>query len=240
MLDNQQVAENIEKARIRIAEYCKRCNRTEKPLLLAATKTVPVEQINFVIRECGITDIGENRVQELLEKYDSLDKSVRLHFIGRLQRNKVKYIIDKVCMIQSADSLPLIEEIEKQAAKIDKVIPVLVEINISMEPNKTGIPAGDCLSFVKTCREQFPHIDIQGLMCVGPNTDDQAAIEECFEQVHQLYLQLQEEYGSEQIRWLSMGMSADWKLALAHGSNMVRIGSSIFGPRDYSPKEIKE
>lgn len=81
MLDNQQVAENIEKARIRIAEYCKRCNRTEKPLLLAATKTVPVEQINFVIRECGITDIGENRVQELLEKYDSLDKSVRLHFI---------------------------------------------------------------------------------------------------------------------------------------------------------------
>ena len=117
---------------------------------------------------------------------------------------------------------------------------MVVEINISMEPNKSGIPAGDCLSFVKTCREQFPHIDIQGLMCVGPNTDDQAAIEECFEQVHQLYLHLQEEYGSEQIRWLSMGMSADWKLAVAHGSNMVRIGSSIFGPRDYSPKEIKE
>ena len=89
-------------------------------------------------------------------------------------------------------------------------------------------------------RSELPHIDIQGLMCVGPNTDDQAAIEECFEQVHQLYLQLQEEYGSEQIRWLSMGMSADWKLAVAHGSNMVRIGSSIFGPRDYSPKEIKE
>ena len=160
--------------------------------------------------------------------------------IGHLQRNKVKQVLPLVDMIESLDNLPLAKEIEKQAAKIDKVIPVLVEINISMEPNKTGIPAGDCLSFVKTCREQFPHIDIQGLMCVGPNTDDQAAIEECFEQVHQLYLQLQEEYGSEQIRWLSMGMSADWKLALAHGSNMVRIGSSIFGPRDYSPKEIKE
>ena len=109
-----------------------------------------------------------------------------------------------------------------------------------MEPNKTGVLADECLDFVRICREQFPHIDIQGLMCVGPNTTDQTAIADCFEQVHQLYLKLQEQYGSEQIRWLSMGMSADWKLAVAHGSNMVRIGSSIFGPRNYTQKDITE
>ncbi len=213
--------------------------RSELPphvTLVAVSKTRTKAEVDEAYA-AGCTVFGENKVQEIAAKYD---ERYHWHMIGHLQRNKVKQVLPLVDMIESLDNLPLAKEIEKQAAKIDKVIPVLVEINISMEPNKTGIPAGDCLSFVKTCREKFPHIDIQGLMCVGPNTDDQAAIEECFEQVHQLYLQLQEEYGSEQIRWLSMGMSADWKLALAHGSNMVRIGSSIFGPRDYSPKEIKE
>ena len=213
--------------------------RSELPphvTLVAVSKTRTKAEVDEAYA-AGCTVFGENKVQEIAAKYD---ERYHWHMIGHLQRNKVKQVLPLVDMIESLDNLPLAKEIEKQAAKIDKVIPVLVEINISMEPNKTGIPAGDCLSFVKTCREQFPHIDIQGLMCVGPNTDDQAAIEECFEQVHQLYLQLQEEYGSEQIRWLSMGMSADWKLALAHCSNMVRIGSSIFGPRDYSPQEIKE
>ena len=231
------IAANIEEIQRRKGEAAVKSGRNpDDVLLVAVTKLHSPEEINEAI-DAGITDIGENKVQEIAAKYD---ERYHWHMIGHLQRNKVKQVLPLVDLIESLDNLPLAKEIEKQAAKIDKVIPVLVEINISMEPNKTGIPAGDCLSFVKTCREQFPHIDIQGLMCVGPNTDDQAAIEECFEQVHQLYLQLQEEYGSEQIRWLSMGMSADWKLALAHGSNMVRIGSSIFGPRDYSPKEIKE
>ena len=115
----------------------------------------------------GVRDFGENKVQELCDKMEQLPSDIRWHMIGHLQRNKVKQVLPLVDMIESLDNLPLAKEIEKQAAKIDKVIPVLVEINISMEPNKTGIPAGDCLSFVKTCREQFPHIDIQGLMCVG-------------------------------------------------------------------------
>ena len=232
--------ENLKTVEEHVQEACKRAGRSrEEVTLIAVSKTKPLEMLQEIYGE-GVRDFGENKVQELCDKMEQLPSDIRWHMIGHLQRNKVKQVLPLVDMIESLDNLPLAKEIEKQAAKIDKVIPVLVEINISMEPNKTGIPAGDCLSFVKTCREQFPHIDIQGLMCVGPNTEDQAAIEECFEQVHQLYLQLQEEYGSEQIRWLSMGMSADWKLAVAHGSNMVRIGSSIFGPRDYSPKEIKE
>ena len=204
--------------------------------LVAVSKTRTKEEIDEAYA-AGCTIFGENKVQEIAAKYD---ERYHWHMIGHLQRNKVKQVLPLVDMIESLDNLPLAKEIEKQAAKIGKVIPVLVEVNISMEPNKTGVLADECLDFVRICREQFPHIDIQGLMCVGPNTTDQTAIADCFEQVHQLYLKLQEQYGSEQIRWLSMGMSADWKLAVAHGSNMVRIGSSIFGPRNYTQKDITE
>lgn len=204
--------------------------------LVAVSKTRTKTEIDEAYA-AGCTIFGENKVQEIAAKYD---ERYHWHMIGHLQRNKVKQVLPLVDMIESLDNLPLAKEIEKQAAKIGKVIPVLVEVNISMEPNKTGVLADECLDFVRVCREQFPHIDIQGLMCVGPNTTDQTAIADCFEQVHQLYLKLQEQYGSEQIRWLSMGMSADWKLAVAHGSNMVRIGSSIFGPRNYTQKDITE
>ena len=204
--------------------------------LVAVSKTRTKEEIDEAYA-AGCTVFGENKVQEIVRKHDP---RYHWHMIGHLQRNKVRQVLPLVDMIESLDNLPLAKEIEKQAAKIGKVIPVLVEVNISMEPNKTGVLADECLDFVRVCREQFPHIDIQGLMCVGPNTTDQRAIADCFEQVHQLYLKLQEQYGSEQIRWLSMGMSADWKLAVAHGSNMVRIGSSIFGPRNYTQKDITE
>lgn len=204
--------------------------------LVAVSKTRTKAEIDEAYA-AGCTIFGENKVQEIAAKYD---ERYHWHMIGHLQRNKVKQVLPLVDMIESLDNLPLAKEIEKQAAKIGKVIPVLVEVNISMEHNKTGVLADECLDFVRVCREQFPHIDIQGLMCVGPNTTDQRAIADCFEQVHQLYLKLQEQYGSEQIRWLSMGMSADWKLAVAHGSNMVRIGSSIFGPRNYTQKDITE
>ena len=204
--------------------------------LVAVSKTRTKAEIDEA-DAAGCTIFGENKGQEITAKYD---ERYHWHMIGHLQRNKVKQVLPLVDMIESLDNLPLAKEIEKQAAKIGKVIPVLVEVNISMEPNKTGVLADECLDFVRVCREQFPHIDIQGLMCVGPNTTDQTAIADCFEQVHQLYLKLQEQYGSEQIRWLSMGMSADWKLAVAHGSNMVRIGSSIFGPRNYTQKDITE
>lgn len=195
--------------------------------LVAVSKTRTKAEIDEAYA-AGCTLFGENKVQEIAAKYDP---RYHWHMIGHLQRNKVKQVLPYVDMIESLDSLPLAQEIEKQAARMDKVIPVLVEVNISRETNKTGIPPKDCLAFVAACREQFPHIDVQGLMCVGPNTDDTQQIEHCFAQMQQLYQQLQEQYGRDQIRWLSMGMSADWRLAIRHGSNMVRIGSTIFGPR---------
>ena len=196
--------------------------------LIAVSKTRTKEEVDEAFH-AGCTIFGENKVQEILAKYD---ERYHWHMIGHLQRNKVKQVLPYVDMIQSLDSISLANEIEKQAAKIDKTIAVLVEVNISKEENKTGLDKDDVLEFIETCKNEYPHIDIQGLMCVGPNTDDTQQIEDCFEQVHQLFLQAKERYGSS-IHWLSMGMSADWHLAIQHGSNMVRIGSDIFGPRNY-------
>ena len=196
--------------------------------LVAVSKTRTKEEIDEAYA-AGCTVFGENKVQEIVRKHDP---RYHWHMIGHLQRNKVRQVLPLVDMIQSLDSLSLAKEIEKQAAKIDKKMAVLVEVNISQETNKSGITAEETMDFIDICRREFPHIEVQGLMCVGPNTDDTKRIEACFEQMHQLYMQAQERFGNS-IRWLSMGMSADWKLAVQHGSNMVRIGSDIFGPRQY-------
>ena len=196
--------------------------------LIAVSKTRTKEEIDEAFK-AGCTIFGENKVQEILAKYD---EHYHWHMIGHLQRNKLKQVLPYVDMIQSLDSIPLAKEIEKQASKIDKMISVLVEVNISQEENKTGLSKEETLDFIEQCTRDFPHIIIQGLMCVGPNTEDTRRIEDCFEQVHSLFLEAQARFGSS-IQYLSMGMSADWKLAIQHGSNMVRIGSDIFGPRNY-------
>lgn len=178
---------------------------------------------------CGCTVFGENKVQELKDKYN---ERYRWHLIGHLQRNKVKDVVPLVSMIQTLDSIRLAEEIEKQCAKIDKVMPVLVEVNISREINKMGVLLEECPSFVKQCMN-FPHVDVQGLMCVGPLTDDMEQVEACFERMHALFHKLQGEYGPDKIKVLSMGMSNDYQIAIKHGSNMIRLGTIIFGKRDY-------
>lgn len=232
-IQSMELAQNYKTVKENVTKACEQAGRSEQEVtLLAVSKTKPVDMLMDVYR-AGARDFGENKVQELVDKIPQMPSDVRWHMIGHLQRNKVKQVLPYVDMIQSLDSLPLAKEIEKQAGKLEKTIPVLVEVNISQEENKTGLLKEDVLSFIETCKKDFPHIDIQGLMCVGPNTDDQKHIEDCFEQVHQLFLQAQDLYG-DSIRWLSMGMSADWKLAVAHGSNMVRIGSDIFGPRNYN------
>ena len=197
-----------------------------KATLVAVSKTRTKEEIEEAYN-CGCRIFGENRVQELKDKYDS---RYEWHLIGHLQRNKVKDVGPLVSMIESLDSLRLAQEIEKECSKINKVMPVLVEVNISREENKTGIYFEECLSFVKNCMK-FEHLDIQGLMCVGPLTDDEEQIHECFEKMRVLFQRLQTEYGKDKIKYLSMGMSQDYPIALEHGSNLVRIGSLIFGKR---------
>ena len=194
--------------------------------LIAVSKMHTKEEIAEAY-ECGCRIFGENKVQEIKEKYDP---KYTWHMIGHLQRNKVKDVVPLVDMIQSLDSIRLAEEINKQCEKINKVMPVLVEINISMDANKTGIHFKECLQFVKHCKH-FPYIDVQGLMCVGPLHGSQEETEECFEKMNILFRQLQKEYGEDKIKYLSMGMSSDYPLALAHGSNMIRLGTIIFGQR---------
>jgi pyridoxal phosphate enzyme (YggS family) len=201
--------------------------------LLLATKTVPPELINYAVT-CGTRLIGENRVQELLEKYDSLDKeNMEIHFIGHLQTNKVKYIIDKVSMIHSVDSLALASEIEKQAAKHNLTMKVLIEINIGSEAGKSGIAMEDTEEFLEKIGE-FPHLQPCGLMIIPPKTEFPEENLHFFEKIYQKFIDIRAKKEDNK-NWavLSAGMSGDYLQAVSCGANLVRVGSAVFGARSY-------
>lgn len=192
--------------------------------IVAVSKYHSKEEIDAVAKE-GLITFGENRVQEFLEKYDP---KYKWHIIGHLQTNKVKYIIGKVEMIESLDSIKLAKEIEKQAAKHDVIQNVLVQIKISKDELKTGLPIEETNSFLKEV-STYPHIKLKGFMCVASHTDNIQLIEEEFSMMNDLYKNYKDLY---QLDTLSMGMSNDYELAIKHGSNTVRIGSAIFGARN--------
>ena len=196
--------------------------------LIAVTKTVPAERINLLV-EAGQFSIGENRVQEILEKRPGLRAELKIDLIGRLQTNKVKYIIDKVAMIQSVDRLDLAEEICKRAEQHHLTMPVLVQVNIGDEEQKGGCPVGDTLRFSRTV-SSLPGLELRGLMAVMPDLRDPEALRPYFRTMHTLFEQLRKERGPG-ISELSMGMSGDYVTALEEGATHVRIGSAIFGPR---------
>lgn len=192
--------------------------------IVAVSKYHTKEEIDAVAKE-GLITFGENRVQEFLEKYDP---KYKWHIIGHLQTNKVKYIIGKVEMIESLDSIKLAKEIEKQAAKHDVIQNVLVQIKISKDELKTGLPIEETDPFLKEV-STYPHIKLKGFMCVASHTDNIQLIEEEFSMMNDLYKNYKDLY---QLDTLSMGMSNDYELAIKHGSNTVRIGSAIFGARN--------
>lgn len=192
--------------------------------IVAVSKYHTKEEIDAVAKE-GLITFGENRVQEFLEKYDP---KYKWRIIGHLQTNKVKYIIGKVEMIESLDSIKLAKEIEKQAAKHDVIQNVLVQIKISKDELKTGLPIEETDSFLKEV-STYPHIKLKGFMCVASHTDNIQLIEEEFSMMNDLYKNYKDLY---QLDTLSMGMSNDYELAIKHGSNTVRIGSAIFGARN--------
>lgn len=200
--------------------------------LIAVTKTYGADAINEAI-DCGVTDIGENRVQEILEKYDRI-KPVRWHLIGHLQKNKVKYIIDKVCLIHSVDSMELAREINRQAEKIGKVQDILIQVNVSGEESKFGIKPEECPAL---CREisGMNNIRVKGLMTIAPFTEDESVLREVFCGLQQLSAKISEEKNDNiYMDELSMGMTHDFPLAIEAGATMVRVGTGIFGQRDYS------
>ena len=206
----------------------------EDVILMAVTKTHPASELNEVI-DAGATDIGENKVQEVLEKYEDV-KPVRWHLIGHLQTNKVKNIIDKVVMIHSVDSLHLAKEINKRAAAIDKTMDVLIEINSAMEASKSGIAADDVKTLVREISEECPNVRVCGLMCIPPMVESPEDNRPYFRQAKMLFDDMKTwdiPEASLAPTVLSMGMSGDFEVAIEEGSTIVRVGSSIFGPRNY-------
>ena len=225
------IARNLEDIKQRMASAN---SLGQEVTLLCATKTVPADVINYATQELGVTHIGENRVQELLSKYDELEKeNVNIHFIGSLQTNKVKYIIDKVCMIHSVDSVKLAAEIDKQAKKHGKIMDILVEINIGEEENKGGI-APDRLEEFLDELAVFENIRVRGLMTIAPFWCEKADYQKYFEKTYRFFLDiLPKKIHNIYKPVLSMGMSDSFETAIECGSTLVRLGTVVFGHREY-------
>ena len=197
------------------------------PKLVAVTKYASPEQI-LPLRELGVTDIGENRVQVLRDKLPFLNEKFSIHLIGRLQTNKVKYIINDVCMIQSVDHLALAQEIDRQAGKANRRMPVLLQVNIAREPQKGGVREEELLPLLKSCAA-LPHLQVQGLMAIMPLGAETDTLEALFARMRGLYeMCAAEAVAGTDLRELSMGMSQDYGLAARAGATMVRVGSALF------------
>ncbi len=208
------------------------------PEIIAVSKTVSAPQVNEV-KETGISHLGENRVQEILEKLPYLDASFQIDLIGRLQINKVKYIIDKVAMIQSLDRENLAQEIDRRAQQHGLRMPVLIQVNIGNEPQKGGIAVEDMLSFARYAAA-LSGLELRGLMAVMPDLRDEDVLRPYFKRMRELFEQLQSEaIAGTKIEELSMGMSGDYELAAQEGATHVRIGSAIFGARVYQENDLK-
>jgi PLP dependent protein len=231
-LDNIQV--NITEIEEEINQICKKCGRNPEDItLIAVTKTVDTERINYAV-ECGVSNLAENKVHEIMDKYDAVAKNVKWHLIGHLQTNKVKYIIDKVELIHSVDSIKLAEEINKRAQQNNLIKDVLVQINVAEEDTKFGISLEQTVDFVKSI-SGFGNIHIKGLMTIAPYDLNPEGVRPIFKQLKDKFNELaQMNLPNIEMKHLSMGMSNDYKVAIEEGANMIRIGTAIFGKRNYN------
>ena len=227
----QSIQQNIKKIKEEIEAAKTRGGKGQNVELLLATKTRSPEEINCAIA-AGVTLIGENRAQELCEKYAFLDREkVKIHFIGALQRNKVKSVIDKVDMIQSVDRFSLGEEIHRQAEKLGKVMDVLCEVNIGEENSKSGVRPEEALELVKKL-SKLGFICVRGLMTVPPDCAEIDKQKQYFQKMFDLYIDISaKKIDNVSMAILSLGMSGDYSIAVECGSNLVRIGSAVFGQR---------
>lgn len=226
--------ENLEEVEARIQAACDRAGRKrEEVTLISVSKTKPVETLKEAY-DLGVRVFGENKVQEIREKYEALPKDIEWHMIGHLQTNKVKYIIDKVRLIHSVDSLKLAETIEKEAAKHGIVMDILLEVNVAEEESKFGLKVDEVIPLMEKI-SGLSHVRIKGLMTIAPfveNPEDNRAI---FADLHKLYVDIKEKnIDNGTVSILSMGMTNDYETAIEEGATMVRIGTGIFGARDYS------
>lgn len=225
---------NYDNVRDKITATCNATGRKpEDVTLIAVSKTKPAEDI-LVLYNHGVRDFGENKVQELTEKYEQLPKDIRWHLIGHLQTNKVKYIVDKVHLIHSVDSVKLAEQIEKEAAKKDVIVNILVQVNVANEDTKFGLDAEETLKNVETI-SKFSHIRIKGLMTIAPFVENGEENRKYFNNLKQLSVDIQKKnIDNVSMDFLSMGMSGDYETAIEEGATLVRVGTSIFGMRNYN------
>ena len=230
--------ENLEQVEQSIERACKKAGRARSEVtLIAVSKTKPVEMIQEIY-DAGCRDFGENKVQELCEKIEQLPNDIKWHMIGHLQRNKVKYIIDNhVSLIHSVDSYRLAEEINIQAKKKNVIVPILVEVNIAMEESKFGISPEDAIALVEQIAE-LKNVKIEGLMTIAPYVVDAEENRLYFRKIKQLSVDIgNKNIDNVSMKILSMGMTGDYMVAIEEGATMVRVGTGIFGERNYPKQE---
>lgn len=226
------IKENLENVKKRIANAAARVGRTDPIKLVAVTKNHPVEYMKEAAAD-GVTDVGENRVQEALEKLKEFpDNHLTWHLIGHLQTNKAKHAVEHFDLIHSIDSEHLLRAVDKEAGKIGKVQPILLQVNVAREESKFGMEVED---FPDICAiaKTLPHVRVEGLMCMAPNFDNVEDVRPIFRIAHALYEDMKTKFPAGQIQYLSMGMTHDFEIAIEEGANVVRVGTAIFGARNY-------
>ena len=228
------IKENLEEVEARIKRACERSGRERSEVtLISVSKTKPVEMLQEAY-DAGSRDFGENKPQEIREKYPQLPADIRWHMIGHLQRNKIKYIIDKVCMIHSVDSIRLAEAIDEEAKKHGIVMPVLIEVNVAEEESKFGVHLDEVESLIRQISE-LSNIQVQGLMTIAPFTENAEDNRIYFRKLRNLYVDIKDKnIDNVNMCNLSMGMTGDYEVAVEEGATMVRVGTGIFGARSYS------
>ena len=232
-INDNYIEENFASVMARISSAAQKSSRSPSAVtLVAVTKTIPPALITSLLR-LGVKDIGENKAQELLSKYRAVEAEFHpdWHFIGHLQRNKVRQIIDKVAMIHSLDSFPLAEEIERRAREAGKAMDVLIEVNIAYEQNKYGLRPEEVPDFAEKLRD-LAHVRLRGLMCVAPDVEYPEENRIYFQKMYQIFVDMRKNLVHNNfIDSLSMGMSGDYAVAVEEGATIVRVGSAIFGKR---------
>lgn len=232
------IKENLYEINKRIKASAEKAGRNYNDIkLIAVTKTVDTDRVEEAI-EAGIESAGENKPQELSRKYEILGDAVKWHQIGTLQKNKVKYIIDKACMIHSIESISLAEEINKRAQAKDIKMDCLVQVNISGEESKHGVSPEEAMSIIKYISENCQYVKIKGLMTMAPFDASEEEIRRVFRGLKELSEKIDNEnIENVEMKELSMGMTNDFEIAIEEGATMVRIGTAIFGKRDYDKKQ---
>lgn len=226
--------DQLEDVEARIQAACRRAGRSrDEVTLIAVSKTKPVETLREAY-DLGVRVFGENKVQELTAKYEALPDDIHWHMIGHLQTNKVKYIIDKVDLIHSVDSLKLVETIEKEAEKHALTADILVEVNVAQEESKFGLKTEEVIPFIEKI-SGFSHVNVRGLMTIAPFVENPEENRSIFADLHQLSVDISNKnIDNVNVSILSMGMTNDFEIAIEEGATMVRIGTGIFGARNYN------